>query len=72
MSQEEDEDAFLYGDTEETSASISAPVAPSSKPTDQEMEQVSEGEIDEEDEDEDDDDSVHSLSTSLILRTLNS
>jgi hypothetical protein len=73
MNQEEDEDAFLYGDANETSASTSAPAALPSKPTDQEMEPASEGEIDEEDEDEDDDDdSVHSPCPVLIPRTLNS
>ena len=53
MNQEEDEDAFLYGDT-------SQPTAPrpsgSAAPVDQEMEPASEeGEVDDEDDDEESD-----------------
>jgi hypothetical protein len=55
MSQEEDEDAFLYGDT--TQLPTSKPSI-SSAPVDQEMEPVSEeGEVDDEEE-EDESDSV--------------
>jgi hypothetical protein len=57
MNQDEDEDAFLYGDTAQAPASTSRPSAAPTGTVDQEMEQASEGEIDEEEE-EDDDDSV--------------
>jgi hypothetical protein len=53
---QEDEDAFLYGDTVPATASTSAPSASAARTVDQEMEQASEGEIDEEDEDEDEED----------------
>lgn len=55
MNQEEDEDAFLYGDT--TEPATSKPSG-SSAPADQEMEPASEeGEVDDEEE-EDESDSV--------------
>jgi hypothetical protein len=55
---QEDEDAFLYGDTVPAPASTLAPSASAARTVDQEMEQASEGEIDEEDEEDEEDDSV--------------
>ena len=58
MNQEEEEDAFLYGDNSQPSASRPSG---SSAPVDQEMEPASEeGEVDDEDNDEESD-SVHSI-----------
>ena len=58
MQQEEDEDAFLYGDTPQATASRPSGT---SAPVDQEMEPTSEeGEVDDEDGDEESD-SVHTI-----------
>lgn len=73
MNQEEDEDAFLYGETKQTATSGKS-LAPASGPADHDMEPPSEeGEVDDDDdEEEEEDDSVVFLhSTVLIKRTLN-
>lgn len=58
MNQEEDEDAFLYGDTTQPPTSKPSVL---SAPVDQEMEPASEeGEVDDEEEEEESD-SVHTV-----------
>jgi len=64
MNPDEDEDAFLYGDGAQqnnTTSGQSASIA--EKPVDQEMEQASEGEVEdnEEEDEEDESDSVFTL-----------
>ena len=68
MNQDEDEDAFLYGDVPlGTTAQVSAlPVGAQPKIVDHDMEQASEGEVEDEEAEEDDDDSVRH-SAPLIL-----
>jgi hypothetical protein len=70
MIQEEDEDAFLYGQPEDA-AQTGTPSAPRTT-ADHEMEPASEeGEVDDDEAEEDDSDSVHStLDNSLLIQRI--
>jgi hypothetical protein len=59
MNPEEDEDAFLYGDSLEQSTAMGQPATSAPKATDQEMEQASEGEVEDDEEGEEESDSVY-------------